>query len=126
MSDGVPENGDRPKDEGKVKGGLARAAALSKGERSAIARRAAIVKHHGDIPKAIAEGTLPIGGLSLTCAVLDDPSNTRVLTQNAFLKAIGRHPSATGGTGSAIGNSAPFLTAQNLKPFISSDLERSA
>lgn len=114
------------RDERKARGGHARAQALSKSERSAIARRAALVRHNSTYPKAIAEGVLPIGNLKLPCAVLDDGNNTRVLTQNAFLKAIGRHPFATGGTGSAIGKAAPFLSAQNLEPFISEELRRSA
>lgn len=118
---------DHPeKDQRKVKGALARAQALSPEERSAIARRAAMSRHRKDLPRAIAEGVLPIGDLSLPCAVLDDADNTRVLTQNGFLKAIGRHPFAPGGTGSAIDDTAPFLRAKNLKPFISSDLERSS
>lgn len=114
------------KDQRKAKGGRARAQALSKTERSAIARRAAIVRHHGELPRAVAEGVLPIGELKLPCAVLDDPDNTRVLTQNGFLKAIGRHPFAPGGTGSAIDDTAPFLRAKNLEPFISADLKRSS
>ncbi|MFO1171860.1 MAG: P63C domain-containing protein [Hyphomicrobiaceae bacterium] len=112
-------------DETKVPGGIARAKALSQEERTAIARRAALSRHRADMPKAIAEGDLKIGDLLLSCAVLDDTTNTRVLTQNAFLKAIGRHPFASGGTGSAIDESAPFLRAKNLKSFISNELERS-
>jgi P63C domain len=111
-------------DETKKAGGFARAKSLTAEERSAIARRAALSRHRKDLPKAIAEGVLPIGDLRLPCAVLDDPGNTRVLTQNGFLKAIGRHPFAS--KGSAIDNTAPFLRANNLKPFISSDLERSS
>lgn len=114
------------KDEAKQAGGYARAKALSKEERSGIARRAAIVRHRGELPKAIAEGTLEIGAVALPCAVLDDDKNTRILTQNGFLKAIGRHPFASGGTGSAIDETAPFLRANNLKPFISEDLRRSS
>ena len=106
-------------------GGRARANALSKTERSAIARRAALARHRKHLPKAIAEGTLVIGDLELPCAVLDDPDNTRILTQNSFLRAIGRHPFASGGAGSAIDETAPFLRAKNLKDFISADLERS-
>lgn len=112
--------------ESKAAGGFARAKALSKDERSAIARRAALTRHRKDLPKAVAEGVLPIGDLKLPCAVLDDAENTRVLTQNGFLKAIGRHPYAPGGTGSAIDETAPFLRAKNLKPFISEDLVRSS
>lgn len=114
------------KDENKVAGGRARAASLSREERSAIARKAALSRHRKDLPKAIAEGILPIGGLRLQCAVLNDEKNTRVLSQNGFLKAIGRHPFASGGTGSAIDETAPFLRPKNLQPFISEDLERSA
>jgi hypothetical protein len=106
-------------------GGIARRNSLTPTERSAIARRAALARHNQGLPKAIAEGELVIGGVVLSCAVLDDENNTRVLTQNAFLKAIGRHPFASGGTGSAIDETAPFLRANNLKPFISEDLERS-
>ncbi len=107
------------------KGGLARAGSMTPTERSAIARRAALTRHRKDLPRAIAEGELIIGGVILSCAVLDDENNTRVLTQNAFLKAIGRHPFAPGGSGSAIDDTAPFLRANNLKPFISDDLVRS-
>lgn len=114
------------KDNSKVAGALARAQSLTPAERSAIARKAALTRHHSNLPKAIAEGFLQIGDLHLACAVLDDEHNTRVLTQNGFLKAIGRHPFATGGTGSSIDGEAPFLRAKNLKPFISADLERSA
>lgn len=113
-------------DESKRAGGFARAQALSGEERSAIARRAALTRHRKDLPRAIAEGVLPIGDLKLSCAVLDDENNTRVLTQNGFLKALGRHPFASGGSGSAIDNTAPFLRAKNLKPFISEELERSS
>lgn len=112
--------------ESKAAGGYARAKALSKGERTAIARHAALTRHRKDMPKAIAEGVLKIGDLRLPCAVLDDVDNTRVLSQNGFLKAIGRHPFASGGSGSAIDDTAPFLRAKNLKPFISSELERSS
>ena len=113
------------KDEKKIAGGVARANALTPEERSSIARRAALARHRKDMPKAIAEGTLVIGDLKLQCAVLDDPENTRVLTQNGFLRALGRHPFAAGGTGASIDGTAPFLRAKNLKPFISNDLARS-
>ena len=64
--------------------------------------------------------------MALPCAVLNDDNNTRVLTQTGFLRAMGRHPSAKGGTGSALDDSAPFLRPNNLKPFISLELERSS
>ena len=108
------------------KGGIARALSLSKVERSVIARHAALARHKKDRPKAIAEGVLEIGDLRIPCAVLDDAKNTPVLTQNGFLRAIGRHPFASGGTGASIDGIPPFLRPMNLKPYISSDLERSA
>ena len=49
-------------------------------------------RHRKGLPKAIAEGTLVIRDLDLPCAVLNDAENTRILTQNSFLRAIGRHP----------------------------------
>lgn len=70
--------------------------------------------------KATHSGDLKIGDIILPCAVLDD--GTRVLSRPGFLKTIGR-------TGSAairrIDNNFElpvFLTADNLKPFIDSDL----
>lgn len=85
------------KDQNKVAGALARAKSLTPEERSQIARKAALVRHGKELPKAIAEGILQIGDLKLTCAVLDDSSNTRVLTQEGFLMAIGRAGKAKGG-----------------------------
>lgn len=117
---------EQEKDPRKVAAGQARANALTPDERSAIARRAALTRHRKDMPNAIAEGILKMGDLRMPCAVLDDADNTRVLTQNGFLKAIGRHPFASGGTGSAIDETPPFLRPKNIKEFISEDLERSS
>lgn len=102
------------------KGGAARAQSLSKEERSAIARRAALARHNKGMPKAIAEGNLIIGNLTIACAVLED--ETRVLTQEGFLTAIGRAGKAKGGEGAAVDGKPAFLRAKNLEPFISNDL----
>ena len=102
------------------KGGDARAKALTQDERSAIARRAALARHSKGMPKAIAEGSLFIGNLRIACAVLED--ETRVLTQEGFLTAIGRAGKAKGGEGAAVDGKPAFLRAKNLEPFISSDL----
>ena len=110
------------KDAKKVAGGLARREALTPEERSAIARRAALARHGKDLPKAIAEGAIVIGNLQITCAVLDDPGNTRVLTQEGFLTAIGRAGKAKGGEGATVDGLPAFLRAKNLEPFISNDL----
>ena len=102
------------------KGGSARAKSLTPQERSAIARRAALARYGKSLPKAIAEGTIIIGDLRIACAVLED--ETRVLTQEGFLTAIGRAGKAKGGEGAGVDGKAAFLRAKNLEPFISSDL----
>lgn len=104
----------------QAKGGDARAKALTKEERSAIARRAALARHGKSLPRAVAEGTLFIGSLRIPCAVLED--ETRVLTQEGFLTAIGRAGKAKGGEGAGVDGKPAFLRAKNLEPFISSDL----
>lgn len=110
------------KNQAKVAAAKARAAALSPEERSAIARRAALARHNKDLPKALAEGVLPIDKQGLPCAVLDDADNTRVLTQEGFLTAIGRAGKAKGGEGASVDGKPSFLRAKNLEPFISSEL----
>lgn len=87
------------KDPKKVAAAIARKASLSPSDRSAIARRAALARHDKGLPKAIAEGAIIIGDLQIACAVLDDADNTRVLTQEGFLTAIGRAGKAKGGEG---------------------------
>ena len=103
-------------------GGRARAKALSSKERSEIAMKAANVRWHGKLPKATHEGTLEIGKAKIPCAVLED--GTRMLTQSGFMKALGRARQAKGRQYyDADVNMPAFLTAKNLKPFISKDLE---
>lgn len=116
------KHGFAMKDESKVSGGVARAKALTPQERSAIARNAALARHGKAFPKAIAEGYLQMGDLRLPCAVLDDADNTRVLTQEGFLNAIGRAGKAKGGEGASIDGKPAFLRAKNLEPFVSDDL----
>ncbi|WOJ88180.1 P63C domain-containing protein [Methylocapsa polymorpha] len=110
------------KDQSKIAGALARANSLSSEDRSAIARKAALTRHGKGLPRAIAEGILPLGDLRLACAVLDDAENTRVLTQEGFLTAIGRAGKAKGGEGASIDGKPAFLRAKNLEPFITDDL----
>ena len=126
---------------GKAIGGKARAEALTTEQKKEIAKKGAEARwakakasvpgklvevlDRTNLPMAIAEGELSMGDMTLSCAVLDDAHNTRILTQNGFLKAIGRHPFASGGTGAATDGMAPFLRAKNLEPFISEDLKRS-
>jgi hypothetical protein len=74
------------------------------------------------LPEATHEGDLRIGSTSIPCAVLAD--GRRVLTQSGFMKALGRARQAKGRDYyDANVNMPAFLTAKNLKPFISEDLE---
>lgn len=113
---------------GAAKGGRARAKKLSAKERSEIARQAAEARwgserksHH--LIRATHEGELPLGKLRIPCAVTED--GTRLLTQHGFLMAIGRSGKPAGGRGSSFEKVAPFLALENLKPFISKELESS-
>jgi hypothetical protein len=103
-------------------GGIARAEALSPNERKQIARKAAQTRWSPDIPKAIREGVLHLGSASIACAVIEGPQ--RLLTQSDFMRALGRARQAKGRQYyDADVNMPAFLTAKNLKPFISKDLE---
>ncbi len=72
------------------------------------------------IVKATHVGELKIGDTAIPCAVLED--GTRLLTQEGFLKAIGRAGKAKGGHGASVAKIPAFLSPKNLKPFISEDL----
>jgi hypothetical protein len=115
---------------GGLKGGKARAEALTPEERSESARQAAEArwaKHKNreetaNLVRATHEGILEIGNVQIPCAVLD--TKQRVLTQSGFMMALGRARQAKGrGYYNADVNLPAFLTAQNLKPFISKELE---
>lgn len=108
------------------KGGKVRAAVLSATQRSEIAQKAAQSRWAVRIPQAITKtAPLNIGDAEIACAVLDD--ETRVLTQNAFLQAIGRVPNPSKPAhGTAIAELPVFLRAKNLETFISEDLRRSS
>jgi hypothetical protein len=73
-----------------------------------------------NVLKATHEGVLTIGDSILHCAVLED--ETSVLTQGDFLGAIGRVKKSK----KVVSKLPPFLSADNLKPFINKDLERSS
>lgn len=108
-----------------ARGGDARAASLSPGERSDIARTAAQARwakkeEPADLPRATHDGVVKIGNAEIPCAVLED--GRRLLTQQGFLQAIGRARSAKGGQGASGDNLPAFLAAKNIKPFIDSDL----
>jgi len=103
-------------------GGIARAESLSPNERSEIARKAAETRWSPTIPRATHEGTLHIGETAISCAVLEN--ERRLLSQSDFMRALGRARQAKGRQYyDADVNLPAFLTAKNLKPFISKDLE---
>jgi hypothetical protein len=107
------------------RGGKARAAKMTKEQRTEIARIAAESRWEKatgkTLPKATHEGELTIG--DIRCAVLDN--KRRVLTQESFLLAIGRAGKAKGGQGSTlmVDNMPPFMAAANLKPFVTNELQ---
>jgi hypothetical protein len=106
-------------------GGIARAESLTAEERKDIARKAAQTRWSPDIPKATHEGIVRIGAASLSCAVVEGPQGPqRLLTQSDFMRVLGRARQAKGRQYyDADVNLPAFLTAKNLKPFISKDLE---
>lgn len=113
-----------------AKGGRARAKSLTKEQRTDIARRAVQARWNKggetvDIPKATHEGVLTIGPtdntIEIPCAVLEN--GRRVITLSGFMLALGRARQVKGRQyydGDV--NLPTFLTAKNLKPFISDDL----
>lgn len=104
----------------RIKGGIARAEKLSPQRKSEIARNAANSRW-ADLPQATHDGTLKIGEIEIPCAVLED--KRRVLTQSGVMTALGRARQAKGrGYYDGDVNLPAFLTAKNLKPFISNDL----
>ena len=75
------------------------------------------------LPKAIQPSILKLDNIELSCAVLDDKENTRVLTATSIFHAFGRSRKGmndrleVGGT-----KMPPFLAAKNLKPHIKQEL----
>lgn len=114
--------GESDKDERKAIGGFARAAALSPEQKVSIAKKAAEARWNSDLPKATHEGSMNIGDVEIACAVLED--GRRLITQSGFMRALGRARQAKGRDhydGDV--NLPAFLTAKNLKQFISKELE---
>ncbi len=103
-------------------GGNARAASLSAGRRSEIARKAAAVRWTEPTKEAVCgspDKPLTIGDVEIECYVLDD--GTRVLTQAAFLQALGRHRRPMGRRDDADGL-PPILQAKAIKPYLPADI----
>lgn len=106
------------------KGGLARAKKLTTEERKAIARKAAQSRWNNELPEALYEGIFDVAGHELNCAVLADGNETRVVTQAAFLRSLGRARSPKAGTGvlSTTGDVPFFLQAEALREFLDDEL----
>lgn len=109
----------------RSKGGLARAAALTREERKEIAQRAALARWHADIPKATHEGIVRIGEMELWCAV--DTDGRRLVSEGALLRALGMKPSGTTFKVANLGTDEParlpmFVGLVNLRPFIDNEL----
>ena len=113
---------DRAVDENpKARGGHARAAALTPEQRSESARNAAESRWENNLPRSTHEGPVRIGEIEIGAAVL--PDGTRLLSQGAFLKAIGRSRSVPGGSGGSAGDQLPaFLQADRLGPYITDEM----
>lgn len=102
------------------RGGKKRSEILPPEKRSAIARQGGLSRW-ADLPLAIDEGDLPIGGAIIPCAVLE--TKERVLTQSGVMRALGRARQAKGRSyydGDV--NLPAFITAKNLKPYIPNEL----
>lgn len=103
---------ERPKNQAKVAGAVARAAALSPDERSAIAGRAAAARwglratHKGNFREKF--------GIPIECYVLDDPAKTPVISQRGMGEAIGFSK-----RGSRL---AVFVNSQTMDGYIGRDL----
>lgn len=106
--------------EGRARGGIARAERLTPEQRTEIARKAAHARWNDEITEAICgspDQPLRIGDVEIECYVLED--GMRVLTQASFLRALGRHPKARTRREEQV---PPILQGKALKPFISSEI----
>lgn len=73
-------------------------------------------------PKAEFEGELAVGAIRMSCAVLED--GTRVLSERSVTKTLGGKRGGSHWVRKQAGAELPvFLSANNLKPFISNELE---
>ncbi|HTW43133.1 MAG TPA: P63C domain-containing protein [Solirubrobacteraceae bacterium] len=109
---------------GASAGGIARAERLSPEERSAIAQQAAAARWGTPAVPAPNDGEIVIGDRRIKCAVTED--GTRLINQETFLIALGRAPKAKGGTGVRSNLVPAFLSAANLRPYISLELQELA
>jgi hypothetical protein len=109
---------------GASAGGKARAELLSPEERKAIAQEAAAARWGNAAIPAPDDGELRIGDRAIKCAVTED--GQRLISQETFLTALSRAPKAKGGTGVRGSRIPAFLSASNLQPYISKELQEMA
>lgn len=100
-------------------GGKARAKSLTPEKRKEIAERAASARWAKDLPIAPFVGSIQIGQKEIPCAVLAD--GTRLVTSRGLLLSLDRPWRGTYATEDRT-ETPNFLSANNLKPFISEDL----
>ena len=99
------------------KGGKGRMASTTPEQRSAQSKKAGSSPR---LPRATHSGTLQIGDISLSVAVLE--GGVRVITQRAMGRALGKR---TGGPTKLPGGVPllpSFLAYESLKPFITNDI----
>ena len=109
---------------GASKGGKARAESLTPEERSGIARHAAEKRWEVvsfGVPKETHEGILRIKGKEIPCSVLDN--KLRVFSTRGVTRAMGGRQTGTAGRReSGAPKLPPFLMAETIRPFISTEL----
>lgn len=106
------------------KGGKARAAGLTKEQRSQLASEAATSRwasHVGTIPRETHAGILKIGDLEIHCAVLNN--GMRVLSTTGVSAAFGSKKKSVNFPGNSTSpQPPPFLASENVKSCISEEL----
>lgn len=108
-------------------GGRAASASMTKDEKRARGQRAANGRWQKNAPQATHVGELDLAGRKIACAVLTD--GRRVLNVRTFIQALGRKGNIKSSAIKEDGDfykDPPFLTANNLKPFIDNYLPKTS
>jgi hypothetical protein len=113
---------DEPQDtDGRAKGGIARAEALTPKRRREIAKKGALARWGGGpvlhATHGSADHPLRIGDIEIRCYVLED--ETRVLAQRGIVGGIGMKYGSRAGGGDML---TGFLQGKGISPFVSADL----
>lgn len=113
-----------PKESPQKKGGLERARKLTGAAKTAIARGAAAARWDSSIPTALLDGELPIGEVSIECAVL--PDGTRLLSERALTRGFGGKRGGAHWRRKRAGDDGAdlpvFLSAKNISSNLPNDL----